>query len=172
MDLINNGIIWFTIVNACKHIKIFYAQLKALKVYLDTCNIENSLHLNLGANNPQIVSSYKPNIQKLYLMCSSPFLWIFGLLFHYVTLKWFNFFFTTIDVISSSIFLRSHSLVVLILLDAELGALAITITWIQKVVSRNKKWQQYFVVILTDNLQCSLFTNKLNDYPQAFVMKV
>ncbi len=65
MDLINNGIIWSTIVNACKHIKIFYAQLKVLKVYLDTCNIENSLHLNLGANNPQIVSSYKPNIHKI-----------------------------------------------------------------------------------------------------------
>ncbi len=130
MDPINNGIIWLTIVNVYKHIKIFYAQLKALKVYPHTCNIENSLHLNLGANNPQNVSSYKPNIQKLYLMCSPPFLWIFGLLFHYLTLKWFDSSFTTVDVISSSIFMRSYSLVVLILLDAELGALAITITWI------------------------------------------
>ncbi len=130
MDPINNGIIWLTIVNVYKHIKIFYAQLKALKVYPDTCNIENSLHLNLGANNPQIVSSYKPNIQKLYLMCSPPFLWIFGLLFHYLTLKCFDSSFTTVNVISSSIFIRSYSLVVLILLDAELGALAITITWI------------------------------------------
>jgi hypothetical protein len=55
MDLINNGIIWLTIVNAYKHIKKIYAQLKALKVYPDTCNIENYLHLNLGANNPKNV---------------------------------------------------------------------------------------------------------------------
>jgi hypothetical protein len=68
--------------------------------------------------------------------------------------------------------MRSYSLVDLILLDAELGALTITITWIQKVVFRNKKWKQYFVVILIDNLQCSFLINKLNDYPQALVMKV
>jgi hypothetical protein len=110
MELINIGIIWLAIVNAYKHIKIFYAQLKALKVYPNTCNIENSFHLNLGANNPQNVWSYKPNIQKLYHMCSPPFLWIFCLLFHYLTLKWFSFSFTTVDVISSSIFMRSYSL--------------------------------------------------------------
>jgi formate/nitrite transporter FocA (FNT family) len=68
--------------------------------------------------------------------------------------------------------MRSYSLVVLILLDAELIALAITIIWIQKIVSRNKKWQQYFVVILTNNLQCSLLINKLNDYPQALAMRI
>ncbi len=49
-----------------KHLKIFHAQPRASKVCANTYNIENSFCLNLEANDPQNLSSYKLNIRKLY----------------------------------------------------------------------------------------------------------
>jgi hypothetical protein len=46
------GIIWLILVDVYKHFKILNSKLKVSRVGAYTSNVENSLHFNLGANNP------------------------------------------------------------------------------------------------------------------------